>query len=358
MFRPNAGSLLNQATPPTVVPTLPSSTLPALPDEDLGKPGPEGAKGQGLAFRSRGRQPVAAGAVAGAAVRSDRPGTRSFGFAQGGGAHYPDLPRTGIFSCPCLPSDTGYCRWRRAYRGTRRQVWCRRNRRVTPTGAAACARHPGCASGNCRPAHRALIARAQPDPARTARRRAGAGGDATRRHGRHVADGHRGGGRPAVQRPTRRRQLRQSLQRPESRDRPAQSQQPARRRRPRQPVADEVERFRRSIRRLPDAGWVSRPDPGGQLLAVQLPAVLRIRAARPEGLRQGVRRSGALPADPVPAPDHERRTRLREQAAERQFGARRTRPTRMRMSSASRSTAWPPPPAARIAIRWRWLPAT
>ena len=44
MFRPDSGSLLNQTTPPTVVPTLPSSTLPALPDEDLGKPGPEGAK--------------------------------------------------------------------------------------------------------------------------------------------------------------------------------------------------------------------------------------------------------------------------------------------------------------------------
>ena len=44
MFRPNAGSLLNQTTPPTVAPTLPSSTLPALPDEDLGKPGPDDAK--------------------------------------------------------------------------------------------------------------------------------------------------------------------------------------------------------------------------------------------------------------------------------------------------------------------------
>ena len=147
MFRPNAGSLLNQATPPTVVPTLPSSTLPALPDEDLGKPGPDGAKGQGLAFRSRGRQPVAAGAVAGAAVRSDRPGTRSCGFAQGGGAHYPDLPRTGIFSCPCLPSDAGYCRWRRAHRGARRPVWRRRNRRLAPAGAAARPGHPGRASG-------------------------------------------------------------------------------------------------------------------------------------------------------------------------------------------------------------------
>ncbi len=44
LFRPDAGSLLNQTTPPTVVPTLPSSTLPALPDEGFGKPGPDGAK--------------------------------------------------------------------------------------------------------------------------------------------------------------------------------------------------------------------------------------------------------------------------------------------------------------------------
>ena len=44
LFRPDAGSLLNQTTPPTVVPTLPSSTLPALPDEDIGKTGPDGAK--------------------------------------------------------------------------------------------------------------------------------------------------------------------------------------------------------------------------------------------------------------------------------------------------------------------------
>ena len=43
MFRPNAGSLLNQTTPPTVVPTLPSSTLPALPEEEIGKPDPEQA---------------------------------------------------------------------------------------------------------------------------------------------------------------------------------------------------------------------------------------------------------------------------------------------------------------------------
>lgn len=44
MFRPNAGSLLNQATPPTIEPTLPSSTLPALPDEAPLKSGAEGAK--------------------------------------------------------------------------------------------------------------------------------------------------------------------------------------------------------------------------------------------------------------------------------------------------------------------------
>ncbi len=44
LFRPDAGSLLNQTTPPTVVPTLPSSTLPALPDEDIVKTGPDGAK--------------------------------------------------------------------------------------------------------------------------------------------------------------------------------------------------------------------------------------------------------------------------------------------------------------------------
>jgi hemolysin activation/secretion protein len=44
LFHPNAGSLLNQATPPAAVPTLPSSTLPALPDEAIGKPVPDGAK--------------------------------------------------------------------------------------------------------------------------------------------------------------------------------------------------------------------------------------------------------------------------------------------------------------------------
>jgi len=44
LFRPDAGSLLNQTTPPTVAPTLPSSTLPALPDEDIVKTGPDGAK--------------------------------------------------------------------------------------------------------------------------------------------------------------------------------------------------------------------------------------------------------------------------------------------------------------------------
>lgn len=44
LFRPDAGSLLNQTTPPAVVPTLPASTLPALSDEDLGKPVPEGAR--------------------------------------------------------------------------------------------------------------------------------------------------------------------------------------------------------------------------------------------------------------------------------------------------------------------------
>jgi len=44
LFHPNAGSLLNQATPPAAVPTLPSSTLPALPDEAIGKPVPDSAK--------------------------------------------------------------------------------------------------------------------------------------------------------------------------------------------------------------------------------------------------------------------------------------------------------------------------
>ena len=44
LFHPNAGSLLNQATPPAAGPTLPSSTLPALPDEAIGKPVPDGAK--------------------------------------------------------------------------------------------------------------------------------------------------------------------------------------------------------------------------------------------------------------------------------------------------------------------------
>lgn len=44
LFRPDAGSLLNQTTPPAAVPTLPASTLPALPDEDLGKPVPDGAR--------------------------------------------------------------------------------------------------------------------------------------------------------------------------------------------------------------------------------------------------------------------------------------------------------------------------
>jgi len=44
LFHPNAGSLLNQATPPAAAPTLPSSTLPALPDEDIGKAIPDGAK--------------------------------------------------------------------------------------------------------------------------------------------------------------------------------------------------------------------------------------------------------------------------------------------------------------------------
>ncbi len=44
LFRPDAGSLLNQTTPPAAVPTLPESTLPALPDEDLGKPIPDGAR--------------------------------------------------------------------------------------------------------------------------------------------------------------------------------------------------------------------------------------------------------------------------------------------------------------------------
>jgi hemolysin activation/secretion protein len=44
LFRPDAGSLLNQTTPPAAVPTLPASTLPALPDEDLAKPVPDGAR--------------------------------------------------------------------------------------------------------------------------------------------------------------------------------------------------------------------------------------------------------------------------------------------------------------------------
>lgn len=44
LFHPSAGSLLNQATPPAAVPTLPSSTLPALADEAIGKPVPDGAK--------------------------------------------------------------------------------------------------------------------------------------------------------------------------------------------------------------------------------------------------------------------------------------------------------------------------
>ena len=44
LFHPSAGSLLNQATPPAAVPILPSSTLPALPDEDIGKPLPGSAK--------------------------------------------------------------------------------------------------------------------------------------------------------------------------------------------------------------------------------------------------------------------------------------------------------------------------
>jgi len=44
LFRPNAGSLLNQTTPPTIAPTLPSSTLPALADDEIGKPVPDGAK--------------------------------------------------------------------------------------------------------------------------------------------------------------------------------------------------------------------------------------------------------------------------------------------------------------------------
>jgi len=42
--RPDAGSLLNQTTPPGVEPTLPSSALPDLPDEKAEEAGKEGAK--------------------------------------------------------------------------------------------------------------------------------------------------------------------------------------------------------------------------------------------------------------------------------------------------------------------------